>query len=43
MLGASGCGVFVGLARPEDLAGVHMPGADIRDVADHILAQWSPA
>ena len=40
MLQASGCGVFVGESRPAAWHGMHMPGADIRDVADHILSVW---
>ena len=40
MLQASACGVFVGEVRPAEWRGLHMPGADIRDVADQILRTW---
>ena len=40
MLQAARCGVFVGKTSPAEWLGTHMPNADIRDVADHILQSW---
>ena len=43
MLATAGCGVFVGALRPTAWSGAHLPNADIRAVADHILADWKGA
>jgi HAD superfamily phosphoserine phosphatase-like hydrolase len=41
MLQAAGLRFFVGLRRPADLTCIHLPAADIENIAENILAHWA--